>query len=235
LREYPPEQVIADRARVGVLLDGQAVGQCQYHGDHLIGGEPPEGRGPPEELRGALGDSGIGSAANAAALQIGGALGVAVIGSVLSARYQDHMTAALVGQHLPAAATHTILGSLGGTLSVAGDAGGAAGAALAQAARTAFMSGNEMALAVAAAVALGGAVIVLARLPSRTGRNGHWQRAASEPGGVYTVVDGGDFSGMPVTRHRRRNPVREGGPEFLSLIRRRARFAHALASTVKPR
>ena len=44
-----------------------------------------------------LGDSGIGSAINAVALQVGGALGVAVIGSVLSTRYQDHMT-----RHWPA-------------------------------------------------------------------------------------------------------------------------------------
>ncbi len=45
--------------------------------------------------------SSFGSASNAVALQVGGALGVAVIGSVLSTRYQDHMTAALAGRHLP--------------------------------------------------------------------------------------------------------------------------------------
>jgi uncharacterized transporter YbjL len=90
---------------------------------------------------------------------------------VLSARYQDQMNAALSGRHLPAAATHAILGSLGGALTVAGDVGGAAGALLTQAARTAFMSGNEMALAVGAAVALGGAVLMLACLPSHTSQH----------------------------------------------------------------
>ena len=108
---------------------------------------------------------------NAVALQVGGALGVAVIGSVLSTRYQDHMTAALAGRHLPAAVTHTILGSLGGALAVAAHAGGAAGALLAHAARAAFMSGDEMALAVGAAVALAGVVLALARLPSRVSRD----------------------------------------------------------------
>ena len=39
----------------------------------------------------------MGSASNAVALQVGGALGVAVIGSMLSTRYQDHMTTALAG------------------------------------------------------------------------------------------------------------------------------------------
>lgn len=39
--------------------------------------------------------TGVGSATNGAFLQIGGALGVAVIGSLLATRYQDHVTAAV--------------------------------------------------------------------------------------------------------------------------------------------
>jgi len=113
-----------------------------------------------------VGDSGVGSAANAVALQVGGALGVAVIGSVMSTRYQDRMTAALAGHHVPAAAMHAILGSLGGALTVAGHAGGA-GALLAQAARAAFMNGNQAALATGAGAALAGACLVLALLPAR--------------------------------------------------------------------
>ncbi len=112
-------------------------------------------------------ESGVGSATNAVALQVGGALGVAVIGSVLSARYQSHLTRALAGQHVPAAAMHAIVGSLGGALTVAGTAGGTTGALLAHVARVAFMSGNATALATGAAVALGGALLVLTRLPSR--------------------------------------------------------------------
>ena len=72
---------------------------------------------------------------------------------------------------MPAAAAHTILGSLGGALAVAAHAGGAAGALLAYAARAAFMNGTGMALAVGAAVALGGTVLVIARLPSRVPRD----------------------------------------------------------------
>ena len=113
-------------------------------------------------------DSGIGSAVNTVALQVGGALGVAVIGSLMLTRYQNHISTALVGRHVPLAATHTILGSLGGALAVASSAGGTTGALLAHAARAAFMSGTEVSLAVGAVVALGGALLVLARLPSRT-------------------------------------------------------------------
>jgi len=94
-----------------------------------------------------------------------------VIGSVLSTRYQDHLSTALAGRPVPAAAAQTILGSLGGALAVAAHAGGAAGALLAHTARAAFMSGNEVALAVGAAVALGGAILVIARLPSRVPRD----------------------------------------------------------------
>jgi hypothetical protein len=105
------------------------------------------------------------------ALQVGGALGVAVFGSVLSTRYQDRMTSALAGRHVPTAAMQTILGSLGGALAVADRAGGATGALLERAARAAFMSGNKVALAVGGTVALAGALLVLAGLPSRLSRS----------------------------------------------------------------
>ena len=71
------------------------------------------------------GDAGVGSATNGVAIQVGGALGVAVIGSALSTRYQHHLSAVLAGQHVPAAVAHTALGSIGGALDVA--AGAAAG------------------------------------------------------------------------------------------------------------
>jgi len=119
------------------------------------------------------GDSGIGSASNAVALQVGGAFGVAVIGSVLSTRYRDRMTTALAGRHVPAAAMNAILGSLGGALSVARRVGGATGTELARVARAAFMSGNAVSLVVGGGVALGGALLVLALLPSRGPRAGH--------------------------------------------------------------
>ena len=111
--------------------------------------------------------TGIGSATNGAFLQIGGALGVAIIGSLLSTRYQGRMTRALAPYHVPAAITHTILGSLGGALDVAGKAGGVLGQELSQAARAAFISGMDLGLTVAAAVAVAGSLVALATLPGR--------------------------------------------------------------------
>jgi hypothetical protein len=99
-----------------------------------------------------------------------GALGVAVIGSLLSTRYQDHITAAVAPYHVPQAVLATILGSLGGALAVAAHVGGFLGAALGHLARTAFISGMDLGLTVGAAVALAGCLLALAALPSRPGR-----------------------------------------------------------------
>ena len=112
-------------------------------------------------------DSGVGSATNSTAMQVGGALGVAVIGSILSTRYQHHMHGVLTGRTVPSAARHAILGSIGGALAVAKAVPGVLGQALALAARTGFMSGNRSALSLAAIVTGAGALLVLARLPSR--------------------------------------------------------------------
>jgi EmrB/QacA subfamily drug resistance transporter len=111
--------------------------------------------------------TGVGSATNGTFLQVGGALGVAVIGSLLSTRYQSSMTAALAPYHAPAALTHAILGSLGGALAVAARIGGPAGATLAHLARTAFMSGMDLGLSAGAAVAAAGGLLALALMPSR--------------------------------------------------------------------
>ena len=63
--------------------------------------------------------AGVGSATNSSALQVGGALGVAVIGSVLAVRYQADMAGLLVGHNVPPVASSAILGSVGGALAVA--------------------------------------------------------------------------------------------------------------------
>ena len=113
------------------------------------------------------GDTGVGAAANGVFIQVGSALGVAVIGSLLSTRYQDRMTAALAPYHLPHAIENTILGSVGGALDVAARVGGTTGHLLAHMARSAFISGADLGLAAAAAVALAGCVLALVTLPAR--------------------------------------------------------------------
>jgi hypothetical protein len=116
-------------------------------------------------------DGGVASATNTTAMQFGGALGVAVVGSLLTTRYQNKMTATLAGHHLPQAALNEIQSSLGGALAVAAHAGGHAGQLLAHLARTAFVSGMDLGLLTAALVGLAGAAVVLAWLPARPGRD----------------------------------------------------------------
>lgn len=111
--------------------------------------------------------TGVGSATNGTLLQVGGGLGVAVIGSLLSTRYQDRMTSALVPYHIPHAIENTILGSIGGAQSVAARIGGATAETLGHLARSAFISGMDLGLAVGAAVAAVGALVALLTLPSR--------------------------------------------------------------------
>jgi EmrB/QacA subfamily drug resistance transporter len=123
-----------------------------------------------ESVMGSLpsGNTGVGSATNGAFLQTGGALGVAVIGSLLNTRYQDMMTASLAPFHVPQAAMEQILGSIGGALGVAARLGGTLGAQLSDLARTAFASGMDLGLRTGAVVALCGCLIALAALPSRS-------------------------------------------------------------------
>ena len=111
-------------------------------------------------------DSGVGSATYVVAIQVGGALGVAVIGSMLSARYRHRITDALASHHVPADVMHTITGSLGGALGVASVVGGTTGSRLADAARGAFTSGTHVSLAAAAIVAAVAGLLVLVALPS---------------------------------------------------------------------
>jgi len=120
-----------------------------------------------ESVMGSLpaGDLGVGSAINGTFLQVGGALGVAVIGSLLTTRYTDDITATLAPYHVPAAALNAIKGSLGGALEVAARAGGTLGAELANVAREAFVSGMDLGLRVGAFVVLGGCLVALIALP----------------------------------------------------------------------
>ena len=112
-------------------------------------------------------EAGIGSGTYGVAIQIGSALGVAVIGSGLSTRYQNHITSALAGHRVPEPALHTITGSLGGALGVATAVGGRLGGLLAHAARAAFMSGVHLSLGFGSLAAAVAALLVLVALPSR--------------------------------------------------------------------
>ena len=102
--------------------------------------------------------AGVGSAVNDTTRQIGGALGVAILGSLLASNY-----ASSLGEGVPAAAK----ASVGAALDLANRLGGAEGASLAASAKSAYVDGMGIGVLVAAGVALLGSVIALVFLPSQ--------------------------------------------------------------------
>ncbi|MDT9696491.1 MFS transporter [Streptomyces sp. P17] len=109
--------------------------------------------------------AGTGSAVTTTFRQVGGALGVAVLGSVLSVAYrsriEDHVTP------LPAPVRDTAEESIAGALTVAEELG-PRGAPLAGQAVDAFVSAMHLTALVAAGVTFLGALVSLLFLPART-------------------------------------------------------------------
>jgi EmrB/QacA subfamily drug resistance transporter len=118
--------------------------------DAVLGELPPE-------------RSGGGSALTQAFRQVGGALGVALLGSLLSGQY----TGRLDVSGLPAPAAHAAKDSVAGAVAVAGQLHSAA---LHASAQTAYVHAMGVVLVVCGAVALLGAVLVGMFLPARTAR-----------------------------------------------------------------
>jgi EmrB/QacA subfamily drug resistance transporter len=107
---------------------------------------------------------GVASAVNDASREVGGALGIAVLGSVLAATYSSSLGDALAGSDAPAEAVARAQESLPAAMAIA-ERIGPRGADLAIAAGTAFSDGLSVALLVAAAVMVAGALVVYLRGP----------------------------------------------------------------------
>ncbi|MGE3589667.1 MAG: MFS transporter, partial [Ilumatobacteraceae bacterium] len=120
-----------------------------------------------EAIMGSLPPSkaGVGSAVNDTVREVGGALGVAVLGSLVAGRFTSHISSTT--DTLPESVRHTASDSLGGALGVAQHLDQPAAGQLTQAARTAFMNGFSLALTVGAVVALFGAALAARWLPAR--------------------------------------------------------------------
>ena len=120
-----------------------------------------------EAIMGSLPPSkaGVGSAVNDTVREVGGALGVAILGSLVAGRYSGAMGS--VTAALPTGAREVARDSLGGAVSVAQQLGGDTGRVLADAGRAAFLDGFGLAVTVAAVVALAGAALAARWLPAR--------------------------------------------------------------------
>ena len=133
-----------------------------------------------------LGKAGVGSAMNDTTRELGGALGVAVLGSVVTSRFTSTLTPSLAG--LPEQAREMALSGLAGALRVAGEIGGSTGSSLESAAKQSFVDGVSTAAIVATFVVLIAAVAAWFLLPA------HFGMQATAPAGEAGTDLGDDHS-----------------------------------------
>ncbi len=144
--------------------------------------------------------AGVGSAMNDTTRQIGGALGVAVLGSVFTAAYSSGLTEALT--RIPAQLAADVESSVGAALGVARSIGGSAGRALAGVATDSFIDAMSRALVLGSLVALAGALVSLIWLPNRAEPDAAERRRIAELDAQHGEAHDGEAP-QP-------QPVREG-------------------------
>lgn len=111
--------------------------------------------------------AGVGSAVNDTTRELGGTLGVAVVGSVFSSVYGPELVQKLAGLPIPAPALEIARSSVQGAVAVAERAPEAGRPLILDAARASFLDGMTAGIRVAAVMTLVGAVAALIWLPAR--------------------------------------------------------------------
>ena len=141
------------RFAVALFLMGAGMGLAMSPATEAIMGALPKSK------------AGVGSAMNDVVREIGGTLGVAILGSVLNSRFasgMDGSIAALTPDQAEVAGD-----SVGGAHQVAAQLDGGTAQALIDASNQAFVDAMATTAGIAAAVALIGAIIAAALLPAR--------------------------------------------------------------------
>jgi DHA2 family multidrug resistance protein-like MFS transporter len=108
--------------------------------DQIVGAVPPE-------------QSGAAAAISETSIEFGGALGIAILGSVVTAVYRVAM-AGPMPEEIPPQAVETARATLGGAVAVAQELPGPLGAAVLEAARAAFTTSMQVAAAICVVLAL---------------------------------------------------------------------------------
>jgi EmrB/QacA subfamily drug resistance transporter len=120
--------------------------------DAIMGAVPPE-------------KFGVGSAVNDTTREIGGALGIAILGSLWQGGYADRVAGAAAA--LPPDAGQAVRSSFAGAAAVAAQLGGEPGAALLGAARSAFVGAMDWTCLFGVGFAVAGLLVAAAFLPAR--------------------------------------------------------------------
>jgi MFS transporter, DHA2 family, multidrug resistance protein len=151
-----------------------------------------------------LAKAGAGSAVNDTTREVGGTLGVAVLGSVLNSAYGSHVVSAFKGLGAPASVAHEASQSVvAGVITVARFPP-ALRAAAGDSVRQAFMTGLHAGSFVAAVATFAAAVVALVFLPARA-RAGRATVAEVSGGSGHTLArtDGGVSPARQVTAGNR--------------------------------
>jgi hypothetical protein len=135
-----------------------------------------------------LAKAGVGSAVNDTTRQVGGAVGVAVIGSVFNSLYTSTVTDRLTALALPGDVIDRAKDSIGAALVAANNVGGTNGAAISDAARHGFLDGMHTGLVVGAVATAVGAIVTLLWLPGRALASDRSAREADRPAAHRSTV-----------------------------------------------
>jgi EmrB/QacA subfamily drug resistance transporter len=142
------------RAIINMMFNGIGIGLTMPPATESIMGSLPRNK------------AGVGSAVNDTTRQVGGALGVAVIGSIVAATYSDRIMSALGGIGLSHADLSESASSLGNAFNVAATNVEKAPQIVAES-RDAFIAGMSNGLKVSALILLLAAALTMAFLPAR--------------------------------------------------------------------
>jgi DHA2 family multidrug resistance protein-like MFS transporter len=125
-----------------------------------------------DAVMGALSEAkaGIGSAMNTVSRMVAGAIGVAVIGSVLSTVYSSSFIKAVAAiPNLPAEVANAASDSVGAAVTIAQQLPTPLGEVLAQTAKQSFMDGWQVMAFVTCGMSIIGAIVILKFMPPRHG------------------------------------------------------------------
>lgn len=150
---------------VGLLLFGLGAGVAMPAATEMIMATLPPAR------------AGVGSAVNDTVREFGGALGVAVIGSVAATSYASSMKGELHRFNVTGVDRNVLVNNVGAAIHASKDFGAQAGQ-IADAAKTAFVDSMHSSLWVAAGLAFCAAVVTFTQLPRQTAEHGAVAHAA---------------------------------------------------------
>jgi MFS transporter, DHA2 family, multidrug resistance protein len=141
------------------------------------------GSAPPERAGAASGISETGA-------ELGGALGIAILGSVGVAIYRGELADRLPAE-LPVGAAAAARDTLGSAVAVAGELPGRLGAVVLQTAREAFVEGMRISSGIAAVVAVGLAILALVMLRDRPAASAA-EEADTDPAAAAAALEPAD-------------------------------------------